>query len=182
MCGHGLAKSTVGIVGLGRIGMAVARRVRPFSVGRVLYSGHSEKQYAKEVGAEFVPLPTLLRESDFVIACCPLTKETTGLFNRDAFSQMKTTAVFINTSRGSVVNQDDLYEALSSGKILSAGLDVTTPEPLPTSDRLLKLDNCVVLPHIGSATIETRTEMAELTAQNILAALRGQPMPFELRL
>lgn len=181
MCGPGLAGSTVGVFGLGRIGLAVARRLQPFGVKSILYSGRAPKPYACDVGAEFVPFEQLLARSDFVIASCPLSAETSGLFNGAVFAQMKPSSIFINTSRGGVVNQDDLYEALVSGTIAAAGLDVTSPEPLPVDHRLLGLENCVVLPHIGSATVETRTEMAELTARNILAALSGDRMPSELK-
>lgn len=180
MCGRGLANSTVGIVGLGRIGFAVARRLRPFAIARILYAGHREKPYAADVTAEFVPLDTLLAQSDFVIASCPMSPETNNLFSASSFSRMKRTSIFINTSRGGVVNQPDLYEALKTGVIAAAGLDVTTPEPLPVNSELLTLDNCVILPHIGSATIETRTAMSVLTARNILSALSGQPVPCQL--
>ena len=182
MCGRGLSSATVGIIGLGRIGFAVAKRLRPFSISRLLYTGHRAKPYADEVGAEFVTLDDLLAESDFVVASCPLSEETNQLFNAAAFRRMKRTAIFVNTSRGGIVNQPDLYEALSSGIIAAAGLDVTSPEPLPVSDALLTLDNCVVLPHIGSATIETRTAMSILTARNILSALCGKPLPCQLYL
>ena len=180
MCGRGLADATVGIVGLGRIGFAVAQRLRPFAVSRILYTGHREKPYAAEVAAEFVSLDTLLAQSDFVVACCPMSLETNNLFNASTFSRMKRTSIFVNTSRGGVVNQLDLCEALKTGVIAAAGLDVTTPEPLPVTDELLTLDNCVVLPHIGSATVETRTAMSVLTATNILSALSGKPMPCQL--
>ena len=180
MCGRGLARSTVGIIGLGRVGLAVARRLKPFGVESILYHNRSTRPGSSEVGAELVPLSVLLAKSDFVIVTCSLTPQTTNLFGKATFSQMKPTAVFVNASRGGVVNQDDLYDALVSGTIAAAGLDVTSPEPLPTSHRLLKLDNCIVLPHIGSATTETRVEMAELTARNIIASLRGVPMPSEL--
>jgi glyoxylate/hydroxypyruvate reductase len=180
MCGHGLTGATVGIVGLGRIGFAVAKRLRPFNVGCLLYAGRSQKSIAADVGAEYVPFSSLLAKSDFVIATCPLTPETTGIFNRATFMQMKRSAVFINTSRGGIVNQEDLYEALHSGTVAAAGLDVTTPEPLPIDHKLLSLENCVILPHIGSATVEVRTAMSELTARNIIAGLTGQKMPNEL--
>jgi len=180
MCGHGLAGATVGIVGLGRIGFGVAQRLRPFAVSRVLYTGHKEKSYAVDIAAEFVSLNELLANADFVIASCPLSDETKNLFSASTFSRMKRTAIFINTSRGGIVNQPDLYEALKTGVIAAAGLDVTTPEPLPVSDALLTLDNCVVLPHIGSATVETRTAMSVLTARNILSALCDKPMPSPL--
>ncbi|KAK7097405.1 hypothetical protein V1264_004391 [Littorina saxatilis] len=182
LCGPGLEGSTVGIVGLGRIGLAVARCLKPFAVSRIVYSGSAERPGAKEINAEFVPLDDLLISSDFVIVCAALTPKTKGMFNKDSFKKMKKTAVFINTSRGAVVQQDDLYKALVDGEIGAAGLDVTTPEPLPTDSPLLKLDNCVVLPHIGSATHTSRSAMSELTARNILAALNNQPMPSELKI
>ncbi|KAM9412696.1 glyoxylate reductase/hydroxypyruvate reductase-like isoform 2-T2 [Salvelinus alpinus] len=181
LCGYGLSGSTVGVIGLGRIGMAIARRLKPFGVKRLLYSGRTAKSYAAEVEGEYVPLDTLVSESDFVVVSCALTPETQGLCNKDFFSKMKNTAVFINTSRGAVVNQEDLYQALSSGQIACAGLDVTTPEPLPTDHPLLTLKNCVVLPHIGSATYSTRGIMAELSANNLLAGLQGTDMPSELK-
>jgi len=181
MCGHGLAGATVGIVGLGRIGFAVAKRLRPFSVSRILYCGHKEKSYAADVAAQLVSFDDLLALSDFVIVTCPLSDETRNLFNVSTFSRMKHTSIFINVSRGALVNQPDLYSALKSGVIAAAGLDVTTPEPLPVSDPLLTLDNCVILPHIGSATVETRTTMSLLTARNILSALSGKQMPAQLQ-
>ncbi|CAB1325322.1 unnamed protein product [Coregonus sp. 'balchen'] len=181
LCGYGLSGSTVGVIGLGRIGMAIARRLKPFGVKRLLYSGRTAKSYAAEVEGEYMPLDTLVSESDFVVVSCALTPETQGLCNKDFFSKMKNTAVFINTSRGAVVNQEDLYQALSSGQIACAGLDVTTPEPLPTNHPLLTLNNCVVLPHIGSATYSTRGIMAELAANNLLAGLQDTDMPSELK-
>ncbi|NXQ00058.1 GRHPR reductase, partial [Vidua macroura] len=183
MCGHGLSDSTVGIVGLGRIGQAVARRLKPFGVRRFLYTGSGPKpESAAEFGAEFVPLTRLAEESDFVVVTCALTPATQGMCNKDFFGRMKKTSVFVNTSRGAVVNQEDLYEALAQGQIAAAGLDVTTPEPLPTDHPLLSLRNCVILPHIGSATYATRSAMAVLAAKNLLAGLRGEPMPHELQL
>ncbi|XP_044121270.1 glyoxylate reductase/hydroxypyruvate reductase isoform X1 [Neovison vison] len=183
MCGYGLTQSTVGIIGLGRIGQAIARRLKPFGIQRFLYTGRQPRpQEAAEFQAEFVSTPRLAAESDFIIVACSLTPATKGLCNKDFFQQMKSTAVFVNISRGEVVNQDDLYEALTSGQIAAAGLDVTTPEPLPTDHPLLTLKNCVILPHIGSATYGTRNTMSLLAANNLLAGLRGEPMPRELKL
>lgn len=182
LCGYGLSGSTVGVIGLGRIGLAIARRLRPFGVTKLLYTGRGPKTEAKEVDGEFVPMDKLVSESDFIVVSCALTPETQGLCNKTFFSKMKRTAVFINTSRGAVVNQEDLFEALTTGEIAAAGLDVTTPEPLPTNHPLLTLKNCVVLPHIGSATYATRGTMAELTANNLLAGLNGDPMPTELKI
>lgn len=182
LCGYGLSGSTVGIIGLGRIGMAIAQRLVPFGVKRMLYSGRTAKAHAAEVNAEFVPLDTLVSESDFIVVSCSLTPETQGLCDKAFFGKMKNTAVFVNSSRGAVVNQEDLYEALTSGQIAAAGLDVTTPEPLPTNHPLLTLKNCVVLPHIGSATYSTRGTMAALSARNLLGGLQGTEMPSELTL
>ncbi|NXW22721.1 GRHPR reductase, partial [Circaetus pectoralis] len=183
MCGYGLSDSTVGIIGLGRIGQAVARRLKPFGVKKFLYTGSCPKpETAAEFEAEFVPLMRLAEESDFVVVTCALTPATQGMCNRDFFGRMKKTSVFVNTSRGAVVNQEDLYDALAHGQIAAAGLDVTTPEPLPTDHPLLSLKNCVILPHVGSATYATRSTMAVLAANNLLAGLRGEPMPHELLL
>ncbi|XP_054545334.1 glyoxylate reductase/hydroxypyruvate reductase isoform X1 [Talpa occidentalis] len=183
MCGYGLSQSTVGIIGLGRIGQAIARRLKPFGVQKFLYSGRQPRpQEAAEFQAEFVPTSQLAAESDFIVLACSLTPATKGLCNKDFFQRMKKTAVLVNISRGDVVNQDDLYQALTSGQIAGAGLDVTTPEPLPTNHPLLTLKNCVILPHIGSATHGTRNTMSLLAANNLLAGLRGEPMPSELKL
>ncbi|XP_005999961.3 glyoxylate reductase/hydroxypyruvate reductase isoform X2 [Latimeria chalumnae] len=129
-----------------------------------------------------VSIDKLAEESDFVIVCCSLTPETQGMCNKGFFAKMKKNAVFINTSRGTVVNQDDLYQALVSGQIAAAGLDVTVPEPLPTDHPLLSLKNCVILPHIGSATYDTRNTMSVLAADNLLGGLKGESMPSELKL
>ncbi|KAM8733300.1 glyoxylate reductase/hydroxypyruvate reductase [Acanthopagrus schlegelii] len=180
LCGYGLSGSTVGVIGLGRIGMAIAQRLKPFGVKKLLYSGRTAKAHAAEVNGEFVPLDTLVSESDFIVVSCSLTPETQGLCDKAFFSKMKKTAVFVNSSRGAVVNQEDLYEALTTGQIAAAGLDVTTPEPLPTNHPLLTLKNCVVLPHIGSATYSTRGIMAALSARNLLGGLQGTDMPSEL--
>uniref|UniRef100_A0A2K6EUM0 Glyoxylate reductase/hydroxypyruvate reductase n=1 Tax=Propithecus coquereli TaxID=379532 RepID=A0A2K6EUM0_PROCO len=183
MCGYGLTQSTVGIIGLGRIGQAIARRLKPFGVQRYLYTGRQPRpEEAAEFQAEFVSVPQLAAQSDFIVVACSLTPATRGLCNKDFFQKMKKTAVFVNISRGDVVNQDDLYQALASGQIAAAGLDVTTPEPLPTNHPLLTLKNCVILPHIGSATYRTRNTMSLLAANNLLAGLRGEPMPSELKL
>ena len=173
----------MGIVGFGRIGQAVARRLVPFGVSRVVYSGRTaHPEAAKAIGgADHVPFDTLLAESDFVIVCCALTAETQELFNKQTFTKMKPSAILVNTSRGGVVDQEALYEALTKRQILAAGLDVTTPEPLPTNHPLLTLDNCLVLPHIGSATNQARSLMAQLAANNILAVLDKKPMPAQLK-
>lgn len=178
MCGSTLVGATVGIVGLGRIGEAVGRRLLTFGVSSILYYGRSEKsEAASSLGAVFTPdFEAFLSASDFVIVTCALTPETQNMFDAEAFRKMKKNAVLINTSRGGLVNQGDLYEALKNGVIGAAGLDVTTPEPLPTDDPLLTLPNCVIFPHIGSATNATRNAMSLLAAQNIVNGLTGVPL------
>uniref|UniRef100_A0A3B4AY10 Uncharacterized protein n=1 Tax=Periophthalmus magnuspinnatus TaxID=409849 RepID=A0A3B4AY10_9GOBI len=155
LCGYGLSGSTVGIIGLGRIGMAIAQRLMPFGVKRLLYTGRTAKPHAAEVNGEFVRITTMHMCIFF--------------------------AMSVIYFRGAVVNQEDLYEALKNGQIAAAGLDVTTPEPLPTNHPLLTLKNCVVLPHIGSATYSTRGIMSSLAARNLLAGLQGTDMPSELK-
>ncbi|XP_072260633.1 glyoxylate reductase/hydroxypyruvate reductase-like [Pyxicephalus adspersus] len=183
MCGYGLSNSTVGIIGLGRIGLAIAQRLKPFGVKKFLYTGRQPRpESATEVNAEYVSCEKLTEDSDFVIVSCSLIPETEGMCNKDFFQRMKKTSVFINISRGSAVNQEDLYQALVSGQIAAAGLDVTTPEPLPTTHPLLGLKNCVILPHIGSATYSTRNTMSVLAVNNLLRGLAGQEMPSELKL
>lgn len=182
MCGSTMRGSTVGIVGLGRIGVAVAERIKPFGVSTILYSSRKSKPEAARLGAIFVSFDELLAQSDFVLSCCALTEETKEMFNDRAFHLMKNSAVFINTSRGGVVNQNDLYNALSKGEIRAAGLDVTTPEPLPTDHPLLGLQNCVILPHIGSAETQTREEMAKLAARNLIAGVTGRELPCSVQL
>ncbi|XP_073698073.1 glyoxylate reductase/hydroxypyruvate reductase [Garra rufa] len=183
LCGHELANSTVGILGLGRIGVAIAERLKPFKVKKFIYTDVAERpELANMIEAEYVSLDELAKQSDFLAVCCALTPETHGICNWNLFSKMKKNAIFINTSRGGVVNQEDLYEALSNDLIAGAGLDVTTPEPLPTHHPLYTLKNCVILPHIASASYTTRNNMSALAANNLLAGLRGEPMPKELKL
>lgn len=177
LCGKQITGCNVGIVGLGRIGLAVAKRLQPFGVAKFLYSGNSKKEWASEVGAEFVSFDDLLRSSDFVVACCSMNAQNKGLFDKKAFAKMKTDAIFINSSRGVLVNQEDLYEALKSGQILAAGLDVTTPEPLPVDHPLKSLKNCVIFPHLGSATTATRNIMAVTAAKNAIAGYNGDTLP-----
>ncbi|XP_015116768.1 glyoxylate reductase/hydroxypyruvate reductase isoform X3 [Diachasma alloeum] len=184
MCGPGLANSTVGIVGLGRIGFRVAEYLKSFRLSRILYTSRTEKPEAMVFGGQHRALDTLLAESDFVIATIALTSETREMFNKSAFSKMKKTAIFINVSRGEIVDQPALIDALKNGTIRAAGLDVMTPEPIPLDHELLKLDNCVLVPHIGSAALEAREKMSIITAENILAVLEGKPekMPAPLQL
>lgn len=181
MCGPGIKGSTVGIVGFGRIGQEIAKRLKPFGPKRFIYYSRSEKpKEAQEIGATRVSFDQLLAESDFISVSCALTPDTKDMFDENAFKKMKNTAVFVNTSRGGVVDQNALIKALESKSIWGAGLDVMVPEPLPLDHPLLKLKNCVILPHIGSACIETRNDMGILTAKNIVAALNNEPLLTEL--
>lgn len=179
MCGQDLWGSTVGIVGMGRIGKAYARRMKGFALKEMLYSDPFQlsPEEEKELGLTYVSMDEVLEKSDFVVPHCPLLPQTTGLFSTEAFKKMKKTAIFINTTRGPVVDQDALVHALRTGEIWGAGLDVTTPEPLPPSHPLVSLPNCVVLPHIASATVQTRGAMSKLAAENMVAGLNGKPMP-----
>lgn len=161
--------ATLGIVGPGLIGEAVARRGEGFGM-KILRSGQSE-------GQGRVPLERLLAESDVVSLHCPLTEETRGLIDREALMTMKQSAILINTARGEIVETDALRQALESGWIAGAGLDVTDPEPLPGYHPLLGAPNLTVVPHIGSASHATRGRMAAMAVDNLIAGLAGEPMP-----
>jgi lactate dehydrogenase-like 2-hydroxyacid dehydrogenase len=180
LAGYDLYGSTVGIMGLGRIGAAVAKRLRGFDC-RILYNGPRPKpEVAGPLGAEYADFQAILAKSDFISIHTPLNPETRNLFNADAFRKMKRTAILINTSRGGTVDQEALYHALVTGEIAGAGLDVTTPEPLLPTHPLLQLPNCFILPHIASASYMTRAKMAVLAAQNVIAGVKGQALPFPL--
>ena len=175
LMGQDVYGATLGIIGLGRIGMAVARRARGFEM-RVLYHG-GDDQAAREIGAEPRALDDLLRESDFISLHVPLTPDTVGMIGTDAFKLMKPDAIVINAARGAVIDQRALYDALASGAIRYAALDVTDPEPIPMDDPLLTLDNCLIVPHIASSSVKTRTRIAVMAADNLLAGLRGERLP-----
>lgn len=172
MLGQPIVGATIGIVGYGRIGQEVANMARGFGM-RVLAWDRSPQTKPQD-GVEFVEFDDLLSTADFVSVHVPLSAETTHLIDQQAFSKMKPNAILVNTARGPVVDQDALVEALTSGTIWAAGLDVTTPEPLPASHPLVQMHNCVVLPHIGSATITARDAMSSLAARNLIAVLRGE--------
>jgi glyoxylate reductase len=179
LLGQDIHHATLGIIGLGRIGLEVAKRARGFDM-KVLYQDQVRRSPAdeKKFGIEFVKkTPDLLANSDFVTLHVPLTPDTRHLFGEKEFNLMKPTAVFINASRGPVVDQKALYEALKSKRIFSAGIDVTEKEPIPMDDPLLTLDNFVIAPHIASASFPTRRAMAMMMADNLLAGLRGEVPP-----
>ncbi len=175
--GVDLQGATLGIVGLGGIGQAVARRAVGFGL-RIVYASRSQKVEAeRRYGAQRLSLEELLAVSDFVSLHVPLTPETRGLIGEAALRRMKPTAYLINMARGPVVDTAALVRALTEGWIAGAALDVTDPEPLPPDHPLYRLPNCVIVPHIGSATHATRRRMAELACANLLAGLRGDPLP-----
>ena len=169
--------ATLGIIGLGRIGIEVAKRAQGFDM-RVLYTSRGRKPEAEvRFGCSRVDLPALLRESDFVVVLVPLSPETRHLISTPQFQLMKRTAFLINAARGPIVDQRALCEALRDGVIAGAALDVTDPEPIPRDDPLLTLENCLIVPHVGSASIATRIRMATLAAENIAEFLSGRRPP-----
>jgi glyoxylate reductase len=177
LLGRDIFGSTLGIIGLGRIGSAVARRAIGFSM-KILYHSRSRKEEIEtELGAKRTDLETLLRQSDVVSVHVPLSDETRGMIGLDELKLMKQTAILVNTSRGPVIDEDALIQALESGLISGAGLDVFREEPIPLNSALLQLDNVVLLPHIGSASVKTRAKMAEMCAANLIAALNGKIPP-----
>jgi glyoxylate reductase len=179
MMGQDIHHATLGIIGLGRIGKEVARRARGFDMKVIYYSRtQAPAETEKELRLKRIyTLDELLAETDFVSINVPLNENTHYLIGERELEIMKPTAVLVNTSRGPVVNQKALYDALKSGKIFAAGLDVTEIEPIPSDDPLLTLDNVIILPHIGSGSIATREKMALMAADNIIAGLHGEPLP-----
>lgn len=177
LTGQDVHHATIGIVGMGRIGCEMARRARGFEM-TVLYSSRSPVPEAEaEFGAQRVDLDTLLERSDFVSVHTPLTPETRHIIGAPQLARMKRSAILINSARGPVVDQRALADALKAGTIAGAGIDVYDVEPLPLDDPLLSAPNVVLLPHIGSASVATRTKMAVLAARNLVAGLRGEPIP-----
>jgi glyoxylate reductase len=181
MLGREVHNSTLGIIGLGNIGRQVARRARAFDMNLRYYNRRRREEAEKELGVIYTPLENLLSQSDYVMLCCPLTEETRGLIGAKALGLMKPSATLVNIARGPVVDTGALYAALKEGRIAAAALDVTDPEPLPRDHPLLGLENVTIVPHLGSATIETRREMARLSVENLMAGLAGKPLLHEVR-
>ena len=178
LLGNDLWGTTLGVVGMGRIGAAVARRARGFSM-RVLYNSRTPKpEVERETGAAYARLDDLLGESDHVVITASYTPQTHHLINSAALDRMKPTAVLVNVARGPLVDPQALYRALRSGAIWAAALDVTEPEPIPAEDPLLTLPNCLVVPHLGSASHGTRLAMATRAVENLLAGLDRQRVPW----
>lgn len=176
--GADLDGATLGIVGLGKIGQAVARRASAFGVNLVYTDTSDHPEIESQLGARRLGLDELLHRSDFVSLHVPLTEETRGMIDEGALQSMQPTAILVNTARGPIVDTAALTLALQEGWIRAAALDVTDPEPLPPDHPLYALDNCLVVPHIGSATWNTRRRMAERACENLLAGLEGQRLPF----
>jgi lactate dehydrogenase-like 2-hydroxyacid dehydrogenase len=170
--------ATIGIIGFGRIGQAMARRARGFGM-RILYQDlhRVDPAVEAELGATFAPLEEMLPQADFVSLHTNLTPETRGMIDAEKLGWMKSSAVLVNTSRGPVIDHAALASALRDGRIFAAALDVTDPEPIPMDDPLVGLDNCLIVPHIASASRATRAKMAEMAAANLLAGLRGERLP-----
>lgn len=168
----------LGVYGLGKIGMEMARKSAAAYGMTIIYHNRNRNEDAeRDLGARYVSFSELLASSDVLSVHTALTPETEGKFNLDAFSKMKPNAIFINTARGKIHKELDLLAALKQGLIWGAGLDVTDPEPMDANNELLRMPNVSILPHIGSATEETRSAMAELAAKNIVAGLQGNELP-----
>jgi lactate dehydrogenase-like 2-hydroxyacid dehydrogenase len=178
LLGHDVHHATLGIIGMGRIGQAMARRAQGFDMEVIYFDPYCDASKAPfvDIGLH-CDLGDLLPKADFTTLHVPLTEDTHHMIGAEALAKMKPTAVLINTSRGPVVDPDALYDALVAGQIAYAALDVTDPEPLPADHKLLSLPNCLVVPHIASASFATRTRMAVMAAENLLAGLRGQRLP-----
>ncbi|MCA1031628.1 D-glycerate dehydrogenase [Bacillus timonensis] len=174
LAGQDIHHKTIGIVGMGKIGEVVAKRATGFDM-EILYHNRSRNMNAEiKLGAQYCSFEELISTSDFVVCLTPLTSQTKELFNKAVFKQMKRSAIFINAARGAVVNEADLYEALLSGEIAGAGLDVFEVEPIGAEHPLLTLPNVVALPHIGSSSFDTRMNMIDLCCRNIMHVLTGE--------
>jgi glyoxylate reductase len=181
LLGHDLHGAAVAIVGFGRIGQAVGRRLEGFGCD-IVHTSRAVREGRTGSGRDrSVPLDDLLERSDFVTLHTPLTPETRGLIDDRALARMKPTAYLVNTARGPIVDSDALARALHSGAIAGAALDVTDPEPLRAGHPLLDAPNLLVLPHLGSATYATRERMANMAVDNLLAGLAGKPMPHSVK-
>lgn len=174
LAGADVHHKTIGIVGMGRIGEAVARRASGFDMNILYHNRNRRPEAEKNLNAEYRDFYDLLKESDFVVCLAPLTAETKGMFNREAFQVMKKSAIFINAGRGASVDEEALVDALQNGTIAGAGLDVFEIEPISPDHPLLTMNQVVALPHIGSASVETRMKMAELACRNIASILDGK--------
>jgi glyoxylate reductase len=174
LAGADVHHKTIGIVGMGKIGQAVARRAKGFGMELLYHNRSRYKEAEQELGAQYCRFEELLKRADFVVCLTPLTEETRHLFDRDAFKKMKNSSIFINVGRGQVVDEEALIMALEQMEIAGAGLDVFYQEPIAADHPLLNFPQVVAIPHIGSASVETRTTMMELCRDNIIAVLQGR--------
>jgi len=177
LAGQDMYRATLGLIGLGRIGSAVARRAKGFEMRVMYYDPFRREDLEQSLQIEYRPFTDVLRQADFISVHVPLSEQTRHLIGREQFAMMKPTAVFVNTSRGPVVDQQALAEALAARRIFAAGIDVFEREPVPTDDPLLAQGNAIVAPHIASASIPTRIRMATLAAENLVAVLQGKRPP-----
>jgi len=177
LAGQDIHHATLGLIGLGRIGAAVARRAQGFGMQVLYYDVVRREDLERSLSITYRSLDDVLRDSDVISVHVPLSEQTRHLIGRAQFALMKNTAVFVNTSRGPVVDQAALTQALASRRIFAAGIDVFEQEPVSPDDPLLKLDNVIVVPHIASASIPTRIRMATLAAENLVAVLQGKRPP-----
>ena len=178
MLGQDIHRATLGVVGLGRIGKEVAKRAKGFDMKVLYYDPIRRSEVEEQLGVEYIPeLSTLLSQSDFVSLHLPLCRETHHLIGVPQLAMMKSTAILVNTSRGPIIDQKALYEALKSRQIFAAAVDVTEVEPISPEDPLLTLENIIIVPHIASASFATRTKMATMAAANLIAGLNGQIPP-----
>jgi glyoxylate reductase len=180
LLGQDVFGATIGIIGMGRIGQAVAKRARGFEMRVLYYDLQRQPEVEESLSVEYCQLDELLTEADYVSLHVNLTSETRNLLGSREFELMKPTAILINTARGPIVNLDALYEALKMGQIAYAALDVSDPEPLPADHKLLSLPNLIIAPHIASATVSSRTQMALMAVRNLVAGVQGMKLPFEV--
>jgi glyoxylate reductase len=178
LCGADVYGATIGLVGFGRIGQAMARRAKGFNMTILYTQRHRDPAAEKELGAEYLPLDELLKRSDYVSLHAYLSPEAKGMIGAKQFTLMKPGAIFVNTARGAMVDHDALNQALKSGKLAAAALDVFDPEPIPRDSPLLCLPQVLITPHIASASTKTRQRMAFMTVENLLAGLSGKRLPY----
>jgi glyoxylate reductase len=176
MLGREVHGATIGIIGMGRIGEQVARRARAFDMTVMYHNRHRKSTAETALPARYVAMDDLLGTADYVVLTVPLTAQTQLLIGKAELAKMKPTAVLVNIARGPVVDTQALTEALAARRLYAAALDVTDPEPLPRDHPLLRLDNVIITPHLGSATEQTRRAMMEMSVENLLAGLGGQPL------
>ncbi len=177
LMGYDIHGATIGIIGFGRIGQGMATRSTGFGMRVLYYDVQRRPDLEQLMGVTYADMDTLLRQSDFITIHTDLNESTRHLLNAEAFAKMKRNAIVINTARGPIVDPQALYEALQSGRIAGAALDVTEPEPIPMTSPLLTVPNCLIVPHIASASYVTRGKMAAMAAANLLAGLHGDRLP-----